>query len=69
MNILGITELVPYLVCEVLVEQRALLTWLELWLRNQVSCTLEVRASDDLGLLLGHLSLLLRARWFIFDWF
>ena len=72
MTILGITELVPDLVCEVLVEQRALLTWLELWLRNQVSCTLEMRAGDDLDLLLirlllGRLSLLLRAGWFFLE--
>ena len=72
MTILGITELVPDLVCEVLVEQRALLTWLELWLRNQVGCTLEMRAGDDLDLLLirlllGRLSLLLRAGWFFLE--
>ena len=69
MRIFGIRKLVPDLVCEVFVEQRAPLIWLELRLRSEVSRALEVRAGDDLGLLLGHLSLLLRARWFIFDWF
>ena len=73
MTIHGVRELVPDLVCEVLVEQRALLTWLERWLRNQVSRALEVRAGDDLDLfllirlLLGRLSLLLRAGWFFFE--
>ena len=67
-RIFGIRELVPDLVCEVFVEQRALLVCLELWLRNQVSCALEVRASDDLllglFLVLGSLGLLLWAGWF-----
>ena len=67
-RISGFRELVPDLVCEVLVEQRALLIRLELWLGSQVRCALQVRASDDLllRLLLGRLSLLVRARWFFF---
>ena len=64
MGVPGVTELVPDLLSQVLVEQRALLTWLEDRLGGEVVVVLKVGASNALLISLDsrcrHVCLLLR---------